>query len=128
MDLWQALGRFLNSGGFVVNSIIKPKLGLEQKPFCVAYYALWQPGIFIKNDVPQGQMLRQVNVCTSKVCSLSYFVVALMLGLPAVGTCNAIVVFTHRGSFLSVGALDGHLLVPSPTPARQSNGSCRWLG
>ena len=60
-------------------------------------------------DVPQGQVPCQANVCASKVCSWcsrSYFVVALMLGLPAVGTCNSIVVFAHRGhSFHSSGRL-----------------------
>lgn len=52
--LWQALGRSTTEGGFIVGTIIKPKLGLRPQPFADAAYAFWQGGDFIKNDEPQG--------------------------------------------------------------------------
>eukprot|EP00445_Apocalathium_hangoei_P036994 CAMPEP_0203959432 /NCGR_PEP_ID=MMETSP0359-20131031/90480_1 /ASSEMBLY_ACC=CAM_ASM_000338 /TAXON_ID=268821 /ORGANISM="Scrippsiella Hangoei, Strain SHTV-5" /LENGTH=280 /DNA_ID=CAMNT_0050893499 /DNA_START=47 /DNA_END=885 /DNA_ORIENTATION=+ len=54
IDMWRILGRGTTNGGLVVGTIIKPKLGLQPKPFGEACYAFWQGGDFIKNDEPQG--------------------------------------------------------------------------
>ncbi|HFB65469.1 MAG TPA: ribulose-bisphosphate carboxylase [Aeromonadales bacterium] len=53
-DLWRVLGRPQVDGGFIVGTIIKPKLGLRPKPFADACYDFWLGGDFIKNDEPQG--------------------------------------------------------------------------
>tara|TARA_R110001592_G_scaffold345530_1_gene637480 strand:- start:3119 stop:4525 length:1407 start_codon:yes stop_codon:yes gene_type:complete len=53
-NMWRALGRSEVDGGFVVGTIIKPKLGLQPKPFADAAYDFWLGGDFIKNDEPQG--------------------------------------------------------------------------
>jgi ribulose-bisphosphate carboxylase large chain len=53
-DLWKALGRSEKDGGFIVGTIIKPKLGLRPKPFADAAVDFWMGGDFIKNDEPQG--------------------------------------------------------------------------
>ena len=42
------------NGGFIVGTIVKPKLGLRPRPFADACYEFWQGGDFIKNDEPQG--------------------------------------------------------------------------
>jgi len=56
-DLWRVLGRPHVDGGFIVGTIIKPKLGLRPKPFADACYDFWLGGDFIKNDEPQGNQL-----------------------------------------------------------------------
>ena len=56
-DLWRVLGRPVVDGGFIVGTIIKPKLGLRPKPFADACYDFWLGGDFIKNDEPQGNQL-----------------------------------------------------------------------
>ncbi|WP_343079470.1 ribulose-bisphosphate carboxylase [Ostreiculturibacter nitratireducens] len=56
-DLWRVLGRPHVNGGFIVGTIIKPKLGLRPKPFADACYDFWLGGDFIKNDEPQGNQL-----------------------------------------------------------------------
>ena len=56
-DMWRVLGRPLTDGGFIVGTIIKPKLGLQPKPFADAAYDFWLGGDFIKNDEPQGNQL-----------------------------------------------------------------------
>lgn len=56
-DLWRVLGRPVVDGGFIVGTIIKPKLGLQPKPFADAAYDFWLGGDFIKNDEPQGNQL-----------------------------------------------------------------------
>lgn len=53
-DLWRVLGRPTTDGGFIVGTIIKPKLGLRPQPFADAAHAFWLGGDFIKNDEPQG--------------------------------------------------------------------------
>ncbi|WP_373050679.1 ribulose-bisphosphate carboxylase [Thalassovita aquimarina] len=53
-DMWRVLGRPNVDGGFVVGTIIKPKLGLRPQPFADACYDFWLGGDFIKNDEPQG--------------------------------------------------------------------------
>jgi len=53
-DLWRVLGRPVVDGGFIVGTIIKPKLGLRPKPFAEACHQFWLGGDFIKNDEPQG--------------------------------------------------------------------------
>ena len=53
-DLWRVLGRPHQDGGFIVGTIVKPKLGLRPGPFADACYEFWQGGDFIKNDEPQG--------------------------------------------------------------------------
>ncbi|MBT7956877.1 MAG: ribulose-bisphosphate carboxylase [Rhodospirillaceae bacterium] len=53
-DLWRVLGRPVTDGGFIVGTIVKPKLGLRPKPFANACYDFWLGGDFIKNDEPQG--------------------------------------------------------------------------
>ncbi len=57
MDLWRVLGRPVVDGGFIVGTIIKPKLGLRPKPFANACYDFWLGGDFIKNDEPQGNQV-----------------------------------------------------------------------
>ena len=42
-DMWRILGRGTTNGGLVVGTIIKPKLGLQPKPFGEACYSFW-PG------------------------------------------------------------------------------------
>lgn len=56
-DLWRVLGRPVVNGGFIVGTIIKPKLGLRPKPFADACYDFWLGGDFIKNDEPQGNQV-----------------------------------------------------------------------
>ncbi|MGO9742786.1 MAG: ribulose-bisphosphate carboxylase [Roseiarcus sp.] len=53
-DLWRVLRRPVVNGGFIVGTIIKPKLGLRPQPFADACYDFWLGGDFIKNDEPQG--------------------------------------------------------------------------
>merc|ERR1712003_569997 len=68
IDMWRILGRGTTDGGLVVGTIIKPKLGLQPKPFGGACYAFWQGGDFIKNDEPQGnQVFCQMNECIPEV-------------------------------------------------------------
>jgi ribulose-bisphosphate carboxylase large chain len=68
IDMWRILGRGTSSGGLVVGTIIKPKLGLQPKPFGEACYGFWQGGDFIKNDEPQGnQTFCQMNECIPQV-------------------------------------------------------------
>lgn len=56
-DLWRVLGRPIKNGGFIVGTIIKPKLGLRPQPFANAAYDFWLGGDFIKNDEPQGNQI-----------------------------------------------------------------------
>jgi ribulose-bisphosphate carboxylase large chain len=56
-DLWRVLERPVVDGGFIVGTIIKPKLGLRPAPFANACYDFWLGGDFIKNDEPQGNQL-----------------------------------------------------------------------
>jgi ribulose-bisphosphate carboxylase large chain len=56
-DLWRVLGRPVVDGGFIVGTIIKPKLGLRPQPFARAAYDFWLGGDFIKNDEPQGNQV-----------------------------------------------------------------------
>ncbi len=56
-DLWKVLGRAHVDGGFIVGTIVKPKLGLRPQPFARACYDFWLGGDFIKNDEPQGNQL-----------------------------------------------------------------------
>ena len=56
-DLWNVLGRPHVDGGFIVGTIIKPKLGLRPQPFADACYDFWLGGDFIKNDEPQGNQV-----------------------------------------------------------------------
>jgi len=56
-DLWRVLGRPVKDGGFIVGTIIKPKLGLRPQPFASAAYDFWLGGDFIKNDEPQGNQV-----------------------------------------------------------------------
>ncbi len=56
-DLWRVLGRPVVNGGFIVGTIIKPKLGLRPEPFAQAAYEFWLEGDFIKNDEPQGNQV-----------------------------------------------------------------------
>ncbi|MDH4121336.1 MAG: ribulose-bisphosphate carboxylase [Deltaproteobacteria bacterium] len=56
-DFWRILGRPSVNGGFVVGTIIKPKLGLRPEPFAQACYTFWKGGDFIKNDEPQGNQV-----------------------------------------------------------------------
>merc|ERR1712226_554606 len=68
VDMWRILGRGTSNGGLVVGTIIKPKLGLQPKPFGEACYAFWQGGDFIKNDEPQGnQVFCQMSECIPEV-------------------------------------------------------------
>ena len=56
-DLWRVLSRPVENGGFIVGTIIKPKLGLQPQPFADAAYEFWLGGDFIKNDEPQGNQI-----------------------------------------------------------------------
>jgi ribulose-bisphosphate carboxylase large chain len=56
-NLWRVLGRPVVDGGFIVGTIIKPKLGLRPQPFARAAYDFWMGGDFIKNDEPQGNQV-----------------------------------------------------------------------
>ena len=56
-DLWRVLERPVVDGGFIVGTIIKPKLGLRPAPFADACYDFWLGGDFIKNDEPQGNQV-----------------------------------------------------------------------
>jgi ribulose-bisphosphate carboxylase large chain len=56
-DMWRVLGRPVTDGGFIVGTIIKPKLGLRPQPFAKAAYDFWLGGDFIKNDEPQGNQV-----------------------------------------------------------------------
>ncbi|CAE8674686.1 unnamed protein product [Polarella glacialis] len=68
VDMWRILNRGMSNGGLIVGTIIKPKLGLQPKPFGEACYAFWQGGDFIKNDEPQGnQVFCQMNECIPEV-------------------------------------------------------------
>ncbi len=56
-DLWRVLDRPVVDGGFIVGTIVKPKLGLRPQPFARACYEFWLGGDFIKNDEPQGNQI-----------------------------------------------------------------------
>ena len=56
-SMWRVLGRPVVDGGFIVGTIIKPKLGLRPQPFANAAYDFWLGGDFIKNDEPQGNQV-----------------------------------------------------------------------
>lgn len=56
-NMWRVLGRPTVDGGFIVGTIVKPKLGLRPKPFADACYDFWLGGDFIKNDEPQGNQI-----------------------------------------------------------------------
>jgi len=56
-DLWRILDRPVVDGGFIVGTIIKPKLGLRPQPFADACHEFWLGGDFIKNDEPQGNQV-----------------------------------------------------------------------
>jgi ribulose-bisphosphate carboxylase large chain len=56
-DLWRVLGRPHVDGGFIVGTIVKPKLGLRPQPFADACHEFWMGGDFIKNDEPQGNQV-----------------------------------------------------------------------
>ena len=56
-DLLRVLDRPVVNGGFIVGTIIKPKLGLRPRPFADACYDFWLGGDFIKNDEPQGNQV-----------------------------------------------------------------------
>ncbi len=56
-SMWRVLGRPVVDGGFIVGTIIKPKLGLRPQPFAQAAYDFWKGGDFIKNDEPQGNQV-----------------------------------------------------------------------
>jgi len=56
-DMWRVLGRPHRDGGFIVGTIVKPKLGLRPRPFANACYDFWLGGDFIKNDEPQGNQV-----------------------------------------------------------------------
>ncbi|MEE9272114.1 MAG: ribulose-bisphosphate carboxylase [Robiginitomaculum sp.] len=56
-DLWRVLERPVVDGGFIVGTIVKPKLGLRPGPFARACYDFWMGGDFIKNDEPQGNQV-----------------------------------------------------------------------
>lgn len=56
-DLWRVLGRAPVDGGFIVGTIVKPKLGLRPQPFAQACYDFWLGGDFVKNDESQGNQL-----------------------------------------------------------------------
>ena len=56
-DLWRVHDRPVLDGGFIVGTIIKPKLGLRPQPFADACYEFWLGGDFIKNDEPQGNQV-----------------------------------------------------------------------
>ena len=56
-DLWRVLGRPHIDGGFIVGTIVKPKLGLRPQPFADACHDFWLGGDFIKNDEPQGNQV-----------------------------------------------------------------------
>jgi ribulose-bisphosphate carboxylase large chain len=56
-SLWRVLGRPHENGGFIVGTIVKPKLGLRPHPFANACYDFWLGGDFIKNDEPQGNQI-----------------------------------------------------------------------
>lgn len=55
-DLWRVLGRPQQNGGFIVGTIIKPKLGLRPEPFANACYDFWLGGDVL--DILMG--LKQV--------------------------------------------------------------------
>lgn len=59
---WRILGRPIENGGYIAGTIVKPKLGLQPKPFADAAYAYWLGGDFIKNDEPQGNQV----ICPTK--------------------------------------------------------------
>ena len=56
-DMWRVLGRPVVDGGYIVGTVIKPKLGLRPQPFADAAYNFWLGGDFIKNDEPQGNQV-----------------------------------------------------------------------
>jgi ribulose-bisphosphate carboxylase large chain len=56
-NLWKVLGRPEVNGGFIVGTIVKPKLGLRPMPFARACEEFWMGGDFIKNDEPQGNQV-----------------------------------------------------------------------
>jgi ribulose-bisphosphate carboxylase large chain len=55
--MWNVLGRPHVDGGFIVGTIVKPKLGLRPQPFADACLEFWRGGDFIKNDEPQGNQV-----------------------------------------------------------------------
>jgi len=67
--MWRILGRGTTDGGLVVGTIIKPKLGLQPKPFGEACYAFWQGGDFIKNAMFLLGLEKRWGRCMLDLCS-----------------------------------------------------------
>jgi ribulose-bisphosphate carboxylase large chain len=68
VDIWRILSKGTQNGGLEANTIIKPKRGLQPKPFGGACCVSWQCGDFSKNDEPQdNQVFCQRNECFPEV-------------------------------------------------------------
>ena len=66
--MWRILERGISNGGLVVGTTIKPKLGLQPKPFGGACYAFWLGGNFSKDYEPQGnQTICWMSECVPEV-------------------------------------------------------------
>ena len=69
--MWRILDRGKVDGGLVVGAIIKPKLGLQPKPFGEACYGFWLGGDFIKEGARQDAgTLPLVGVARRLGCSI----------------------------------------------------------
>ncbi|CAE7240504.1 rbcG, partial [Symbiodinium sp. CCMP2456] len=59
--MWRILDKGASSGGLGAGAV-KPKLGMQPKPFRGASYAVWQGGIYTKTEKSQGnQAFGQMN-------------------------------------------------------------------
>ena len=59
--MWRILDKGASNGG-LASGAMKPKLGMQPKPFRGASYALWQGGIYTKTEKSQGnQAFSQMN-------------------------------------------------------------------
>ena len=81
--MWRILGRGTTKG-----TIIKPKLGLQPKPFGEVCYSSWQGGDFIKNDEPQNnQVFCQMKECIPEVVKVKDHFAEHMQVMKAMRAC-----------------------------------------
>ncbi|CAE8681939.1 unnamed protein product [Polarella glacialis] len=124
VDMWRILNRGMSNGGLIVGTIIKPKLGLQPKPFGEACYAFWQGGDFIKNDEPQGnQVFCQMNECIPEV------VKAMRAAIKETGSSklfSANITADDPNEMIARGGSFGHKDGPKPGAISCRQGAESW--
>jgi ribulose-bisphosphate carboxylase large chain len=78
VDMWRILNRGMSNGGLIVGTIIKPKLGLQPKPFGEACYAFWQGGRVLAR---QSLYYRLIKMETTVMYNCLFFDVSILIPL-----------------------------------------------